>query len=122
MHMLIGSFFTWWYGEGWKQILKSLDLRIKIIADFFSITMLARTLTAPWKQIISYSGTSLDSKFRAMIDNLFSRAVGFAVRSLVLFIAFLAIVAVGILTIVEMVLWPILPIAVPASLILGVVI
>lgn len=117
--MLIGSFFTWWYGEGWKQILKSLDLRVKIIADFFSIRLLLRTLTAPWKQIISYSGTSLDSKFRAMIDNLFSRAVGLVVRTLVLLLAIISIVIVGLLTIVEMILWPILPISVPASLIIG---
>jgi hypothetical protein len=117
--MLISSFFSWWYGDGWRQVLQSLNIRISSVFEFFSVKQLFRSLFEPWKQIISYSGVGIDSKFRAMADNFFSRTVGFVVRSLVLLTAMLATLVICLLTIVEMVLWPLLPLCIPAGLILG---
>jgi hypothetical protein len=118
--MLIGSFFSWWYGRGWKQTASSLGPRLEQVSINFSVEQLLRTLFEPWRRIVTYSGASLDARLRAWGDNLFSRCVGFVVRSLVLFAAFLSSIIVGLLTLAEILIWPLLPPAVPLLLILGV--
>lgn len=87
----------------------------------FSVRQLLRTLFAPWRKIISYPGRSLQDRFRAWLDNMFSRLVGFVVRVSVLMAAVVTIIAVSILTMLELVLWPLLPLAIPGCLILGAV-
>jgi hypothetical protein len=54
-----------------------------------------------------------------MLDNLVSRCVGFTVRLLVLFAAIIILFVVGVIAIVELIVWPLLPIAIPASFIKG---
>lgn len=119
--MLISSFFIWWYGDGWKQVIKSIGNRTVAISDSFSVSTLLRTWFAPWKRIISYSGDSFDDKIKASLDNLFSRAVGFVVRSLVLFAALVTIIFVAVLSLIEIIVWPLLPALVPISIILGII-
>lgn len=69
--------------------------------DFFSISLLFRTLLLPWKRDeINATNVSLDVVIRIWIMNMVSVLVGFTVRSMtiliglfVIFLAFLAIVA-----------------------------
>ncbi len=119
--MFIAAFFSWWYGKGWEQVALSFGRRTKSVANAFSINQLVRTLFAPWRRIISYPGASLGDKMRAWADNLFSRTIGLIVRLIVIFFASLIIVFVGLLTIIEMAIWPLLPPAVIACPILGIV-
>jgi hypothetical protein len=120
MHMLLASFFSWWYGSGWKQQLSGLGPRIKSVEETFSVKQILRTLFAPWKKIISYPGDNINEKFRAFVDNMFSRAVGFVVRSIVLLAALLSIIITIILSIIEVILWPLMPLLVPILIIYGV--
>lgn len=119
--MLISSFFIWWYGDGWKHVIKSIGNRSIAIAASFSMSTLVRTWFAPWKRIINYSGDSFDDKIKALADNLFSRAVGFVVRSLVLFAGLVTIILVALISFIEIIVWPLLPVMVPIALILGIV-
>lgn len=75
----------------------------------FSVPILLRTWLAPWRRIVTYPGATLDAKLRAMGDNLVSRAVGFTVRTLVLFTALLALVFTVLLNFVQIALWPLVP-------------
>lgn len=120
--MLVLSFFSWWYGRGWAQVAQSLNPRVKGIKDSFSVNQLLRTLFAPWRKIITYPGASLQAKMRAWGDNLFSRMIGFVIRISVLFAAALSMGFVALFTLIELVLWPLLPIAVPGCLIAGLLI
>jgi hypothetical protein len=119
--MFMVSFLSWWYKTGWAQVASSFDTRITHVANSFSVSQLFKTLFAPWRRIISYPGASLGDKFRAWGDNLFSRTIGLIVRLLVLIAAGLTIGLVSILTLIELVLWPILPPAVIGLIILGIV-
>lgn len=119
--MLVLSFFSWWYGKGWKQVFVSLGPRLKAVAVNFSVVQLLRTLFQPWRRIISYPGASLQAKVQAKLDNLVSRVIGFIVRFFVLVGALLAAIGVAILTILEVILWPLLPLAIPGCLIAGLV-
>lgn len=119
MHMLVASFLSWWYGAGWARVTRSLGSRLQAILDNFSVKQLLRTLFAPWRRIITYPGRSLEERFRALGDNLFSRAIGFVVRVIVLIAACVALFIIALLTLVEIVVWPLLPLAIPACLIAG---
>src|SRR3954470_13515588 len=118
--MLVTAFFSWWYGPGWKQVMGSFGSRLKSVRESFSVDLLVPTLFAPWKQITSQPGRSLEDRFHAWVDNLFSRVIGFIVRSGVLFAALVALVAVFLLTVIEVIIWPLLPLAVPVLLVLGI--
>lgn len=115
------SFFSWWYGRGWQDVIFSIGPRIKGVMEGFSVMQLLRTLFQPWRRIITYPGSSLAEKFKAWGDNLVSRAVGFTVRSGVILSAIFVMAAVILLTMVEIVVWPLLPLAVPGLLIAGVI-
>jgi hypothetical protein len=119
--MLVLSFLSWWYGPGWKQVFGSLGPRLKGVSASFSVAQLLRTLFEPWRRIVSYPGASLEAKIRAWGDNLVSRAIGFVVRFSVLVCAFFAVIFVGLFTILEVVAWPLLPLAIPGCLIAGLV-
>jgi hypothetical protein len=119
--MLALSFFSWWYGRGWARLLGSFVDRLSAVLAEFSVTQLLRTIFAPWRRIISYPGASLADRWQAGLDNLFSRVIGFIVRLLVLIIAFICLVVVALLTALEIIIWPLLPLAIPGCLIAGVI-
>ncbi len=108
MFMFISSFFSWWYTRGWSQVVNSFSGRTKSILNYFSVNQLLNTLFAPWRRIISYSGANIGDRFRAALDNLFSAA-------------FIATILVAVFTIIEIIMWPLLPFSFVILIILGVV-
>ncbi len=111
--MLALEFISWWYSAGWLGFAKRLFGYLTSILHYFSVALLLKTLFAPWKRITSYGKRSLNERLRALLDNLIARLVGFSVRFMVLFVA-LILSTVGVaLSFVCLVLWPLLPVAVP---------
>ena len=119
--MLFVSFFTWWYGRGWKQVFANFRPRLQGVLNAFSVTQLTRTLFAPWRRIITEPGANITDRFRAWGDNIFSRMIGFVVRVFVLLGAIITLLGVAILTILELIVWPLAPLAVPGLLIAGLI-
>ena len=115
--MLLVEFFRWWYGSGWLGAWKSIGHSIKNVQMEFAIPVLIRSLFAPWKQIVSLPGRSLDEKFRSFIDNLVSRTIGFFVRLGTLLVAG-AVIALSVIAGLAITLaWPLLPLLVAYCLI-----
>ena len=79
-----------------------------------------RTLFAPWRRIITYPGAGLEAHVRAATDNLVSRMVGFMVRLMVLFAAAVILFFVAVVSFAVLVIWPLLPLAIPAGLVKGI--
>lgn len=121
MIMLATSFFSWWYGAGWRSVANSFRPRLQGVLNSFSVPQLMRTMFAPWRRIVTEPGRSLDEKFRAWGDNLFSRAIGFVVRVSVLIVAFMTVAVVTLLTLLELIIWPLLPLAITGCLVAGIV-
>jgi hypothetical protein len=119
--MLPASFFSWWYGPGWKHVATSFGRRSRAVTDSFSVSQLGRTLFEPWRRIVTYPGASLAEKWRAFGDNLVSRAIGFVVRLVVLLAALVCLVAILLATAAETIIWPLLPISIPLCLFKGLV-
>ncbi len=113
------SFVVWWYGRGWQQIMRSFSVRTKMVAGNFSMFQLLRTLFAPWKRIITFPGRSLEDRLKAAADNAFSRAVGFVVRLIVLIAGLISLALVALFSLVEIIVWPLLPFAIPGFIIAG---
>lgn len=120
MFMLVVAFFSWWYGRGWRDVAINIGPRLGGIAATFSVNQLLRTLFQPWRRIITYPGDGLGAKIRAWGDNMFSRAVGFVVRLIVLFAALVVLIVTLVFSVIEVVCWPLLPPAIPVLLVMGV--
>lgn len=119
--LMLLAFFTWWYGQGWRQVASSFQGRLQAVSDSFSVKQLVRTLFAPWKRIITTPGRSLEDKMRAWADNMFSRVIGFVVRLFVILGALVTLGIVAIFTVIEAVAWPLIPLAVPTLIIMGII-
>jgi hypothetical protein len=119
--MIMLAFFSWWYGRGWKQNIQEFERRTKRIHEAFSVSLLLKTLFAPWRRIITPPGATINDKLRAVGDNIVSRVIGFIVRFFVLFGALITIIIIGLATLFEIVLWPLLPPAVPVLLLIGMI-
>lgn len=103
------EFFLWWYTQGWAQAGKNGLNWSKNIQRMFSVTVLLKTLFAPWKRIIAPPGRSMDEKMRGLVDNLTSRLVGFFVRCGVLFVSIILTVLSLLAGLLVVVIWPALP-------------
>ena len=111
---------VWWYGSGWVEAWKDCFSWVKKVQHFFSIDVLLGSLFAPWKRIVSIPGRSLDEKFRAAIDNLVSRVIGFCVRIIVLTTAVVMIVVAAVVGVTLATLWPLVPFLAIGLIVLGV--
>jgi hypothetical protein len=118
--MLALEFFTWWYGQGWLRRWQGIGYHIHKTTQAFSVPTLLKTLFEPWRRIISYPGAGLNDHVRAMIDNLFSRLVGFCVRVLVMIFAGLMLLFIFLIGVSLALIWPFLPFAVLGLIIKGV--
>jgi hypothetical protein len=108
--MLMLSFFSWWYGQGLTGLVRSIRQRMQQLADMFSVAILLRTLFSPWRRIITYPGAGLEAHIRAMLDNMVSRVIGLFVRVFVLLSAAVLFGVLAIASVVQLILWPLLPV------------
>lgn len=106
---MIFEMLRWWYGTGWLEATHRINSWTKGVARAFSISLLAKTLFAPWRRIVSGGGRSLDEKMRATMDNVVSRCVGFFVRLGVLVVAGISALAVFAVSVLMVGVWPLLP-------------
>jgi hypothetical protein len=108
--MVLVGILGWWYGTGWHDRMRMVSERLARVEDFFSLGLLTRTLFAPFRQIAAGSASgSVSDKFRALVDQLFSRAVGAVVRIIMLVVGIVWLSVLTIAGVVELVLWLFVP-------------
>lgn len=107
--MTIQLFFRWWYGPGFGWVWKGLLVdKLHYISEVFSVKEMITTLFAPFRQ--TYVGkTDGVSALQAFVDRTVSRAIGFVVRLLMLFVALIAACLVATAGILLCVAWPFIP-------------
>ena len=121
--MAIAEMFLWWYSAGWKVLLDKIRNSFNNIIDFFSMGSLLRTLFKPYRQISAETareGSSLDLKFHMFIDRLISRIIGFFTRLILLLVGVIILILGGLLSLILLILWPFIPFAPIAGIILSV--
>ena len=110
--MVITEMFVWWYSKGWGVFIQKLRTSFASLTDFFSMSSLLRTLFQPFRQISAESASadsSLDLKFHMFLDRLVSRFIGFFSRLILLLAGVIIITVGGLLSLVLIILWPVLP-------------
>ena len=102
---------SWWYGSGWLDQVALVRQRFSRVADRYSLALLARSLFSPFKQLDAYGngGNSLDAKLRAWFDLQISRMIGAMIRTFMLIVGLIAIVIEGLIALLRLVIWPVLP-------------
>ena len=117
-YMILVGFFSWWYGAGWHAQIKRIKVSMQRTSDFFSISLLAKTLFAPYRQISAdATGNDIASKFRAWGDRLFSRIIGAVMRTFMIIFGLVTLFLMLMLSLIRLILWP----AVPLLPIVGVI-
>lgn len=119
--MVLFNFFIWWYSVGWARVPKEIRRKIRFILQYFSLTIILKTLFSPWKRDIAYaSSKAIEDRFHALLGNLVSRFIGFLIRIIFMFIAVLGIVLIAILGGILYIIWPLLPLSPLLFIYLGV--
>jgi hypothetical protein len=113
--MVISSMFSWWYIDGLKDQLRRIKRMLVRVNDQFSIPLLAKTLFQPFRQISTGKvDGALEDKMRAWLDRMVSRLIGGFIRTVVMIIGLICLLATALLSVVRLVFWvamPLLPLA-----------
>jgi hypothetical protein len=111
--LLVTSLLRWWYGDGWRGRAQLIANRLDGTIDYFSIDLLLKTFFSPFRQISAGKVEgAIGVQMRALVDRLFSRVIGAAVRLILLIIGGVTIGAqliVGLIILAGWAMVPILP-------------
>lgn len=117
--MFLVGILSWWYGEGWKQRAGLIRERLARTLDFFSISLLLRTLFSPFRQISAGKIRGpIGIQLHAFFDRLISRLIGAMVRSFMIIAGSLIIALHIAWGIVVMICWAIIPLLPVAGILL----
>lgn len=108
--MLLMSLIQWWYGDGWRQRVRQIGNGVTGMVDYFSITLLLKSLFQPFRQISA--GTvdgAIDAQLRAFADRMVSRLIGAAVRTIIIITGLVAITVQVLLGLLILAIWAIMP-------------
>lgn len=110
--MFIVGMLSWWYGAGWIERAKLIRERMARTVDYFSITLLIKTLFAPFRQISAGKvNGSIGLKWRAFIDRTISRVIGAFIRTVIILIGCVTITLYALIGLVTLVIWAVVPLA-----------
>lgn len=121
--MAILILWQWWYRRGWQSAAAALLDTIRTTFLSFSVSVLLKTLFAPWKRTVNIAGpnTPLALRVHWWVGNQVSRFIGFFIRVFVLMVSLSVLAAMAVGSLVLLVIWPVAPLAVIAGLIMAVV-
>ncbi|MBU2028592.1 AAA family ATPase [Patescibacteria group bacterium] len=118
---MLADYFSWYYSKGFRGAILILGNFLKFFWHFFSIGFLSRRLFSPWKKDITFSnwrGIHPVLFFKKIIDNGFSRIIGFLIRSLVIILGISIEVIFFFLGLTLLIFWILLPALLIFSLII----
>ncbi len=119
--MVLFNFFIWWYSVGWTRVPKEIRRKSRFILQYFSLTIILKTLFSPWKRDITYaSSKAIEDRFHALLGNLVSRFIGFLIRIIFMLIAVLGVVLIAVFGGILYIIWPLLPLSPLLFIYLGV--
>lgn len=108
--MIMLDVLVWWYKIAWVDVLHDVQKRTVGVFQSFSVTLLLRTLFAPFRQIDAGGVRGpINVQIRAWFDRSFSRIFGAVLRSLVIIAGCLTGAAVLFFGVVWAAVWLIIP-------------
>ena len=114
-------FFTWWYNEELKNVLKYFETFFEYLFDLFSVRICFSTLFAVWRRDkVNYKGLPIKDIFQAWTMNMASRLVGAVVKIFTIFAYLLVAISCLVFVIVFLLAWLMFPIVILALIYLGI--
>ncbi len=112
MLKLFLSGIIWHYTKAYVEIIRLFRDFIWFILHLFSVKDLSRTIFYPWQRLGEpyQGGFNISAWFSAFVVNTLMRLVGFVVKSFVILIGISLAILVGLISIVFIVFWTIVPI------------
>jgi len=113
--MFLVGILSWWYGDGWMQRAGLIRERLARTLDFFSISLLFKTLLSPFRQISAGKIRGpIGVQMHAFFDRLTSRIIGAMVRTFMIAAGVIVIalhIVWGLIVFAGWALLPLLPVA-----------
>jgi len=104
--------FQWWYGTGLYKHVRQVYVGLLKTADFFSIGLLLKTLFNPFRQISAgVVQGGLPEQFRAFLDRSFSRVFGAFLRTILIAVGLVCLLARLLWSVLIILAWLLLPLA-----------
>ena len=108
---IVLAFFVWWFKETPAKIIYIGQKTVGRAFEFFSITLLLKSLFSPWKRDeTDTSNMALEDKVKVLMMNLVSRLVGAVVRSGTILVGLLIISATFLASLAAVIGFILLPI------------
>ena len=120
--MLFVSFFSWWYGAGFTDLIGRIGRGLSKTTDQFSIPQLAVTLFSPFKQIDAggFGGqVPIDVAFRRWADRTFSRFFGAFIRFFTILAGLFILAFLLVAGLVRLIIWMVIPLTPLIGIALG---
>jgi hypothetical protein len=116
-------FWKWYYGEAAKNVLTAWKNFIIFAINYFSISLLLKTLFAPWKRDITKKPQGLNFKkfFEYIVFNAISRGLGFVVRFFTIIAGIIYLILTIVVGAIFFILWLVLPIIILGLLVLSII-
>lgn len=113
--MFLVGILSWWYSDGWMQRAGLIRERLARTLDFFSISLLFKTLFSPFRQISAGKIRGpIGVQMHAFFDRLTSRIIGAMVRTFMIAAGVIVIalhIVWGFIVLAGWALVPLLPVA-----------
>jgi hypothetical protein len=119
---IIPSYFAWHYGRGISDLVRLYQNYIWFFFNFFSINLLVKTFFAPWQRIAEHrskAGIDFEDIAEVLTINIIMRLVGMMIRTIFIVIGSICVVLVAVFGALFFVVWLLLPVLVPVSIIYG---
>jgi len=118
---IILRFWSWYYSTATKGILRGWRNSIIFVREYYSISLLLRTLFSPWRRDITKyrRGFSVKNFLETLSFNLISRSLGFSIRLFTIVIGLISFLGVIIIGAIIFITWLILPIILLFLFIIG---
>lgn len=111
MLMIVFDMLAWWYTTAWIDVLQATKRRTLGVFEAFSVSLLARTLFSPFRQIDAGSVRGpIGVQLRAWFDRTFSRVFGAVIRGVIIFCGLLGTASMFVVGIVWSLIWLVIPV------------
>lgn len=118
---LIIRYFLWHYTKAFVDFFHIWRDFFWFCLRFFSIPTMLRTLFSPWKRISEERSGGIEGFFTSLVVNSIMRIIGFFMRSMLIVIGCLSLVAVFVFGVTALVIWIFAPLIILVTFVKGII-
>lgn len=113
------SYLRWHYALAWSDLLRLYRNLAWFLWNFFSISLLLRTLLSPWRRLREGARKDAGGLLGSLIMNTILRFIGFLARIATIAFGLASLVLLTIAYAAFLALWPFLPLVAVACVLAG---